>query len=244
MLQTMSAQDEFICGQCGATSLWGDRYYQNHTPNTPFPPLYSFWDWEKVEHHRAFCPKCGALVADRHKEGFGWANGARPGLPDKVPTAEGEGGHGIIFVNAYMKYLVPHGDSTLDIKGYEHAVAEQGAKYRALLAMSVPDLIGRLRESKGTSAPQIEQELASRGEAAVPYLIEALGDPEVYLRWRTCYVLKRMGDKALKARPALEKARQDSEEGVRRGSEDALNHIGKPEPPKPAKPPSPWWKFW
>lgn len=233
--QTLSAQDEFTCGRCGATSQWGERYYQDRTPDSPFPePWPGAGGWDGAEHHcRAFCPKCGALVAERQTQGFDWADGARSRLPDRMPSVGGPGGEWIFPFNPFRECLVPYRKNTLDIESFKQVCAAAAAKERSITAMSVPDLIRRLRESKGKMAGDVERELMSRGETAVPYLVEALRDPEVYLRWRTCYVLAEMRDKAIGARPALEIALRDTEEPVRTGAADALSRIGKPEPVKP-----------
>jgi ribosomal protein S27AE len=238
MSEEMLPDDEFVCGRCGATSRWGERFYQANTPNTPFPSGHRFWGWNKTEHYRAFCPRCGALVADRQTDGFGWADGAQPLSPGRLPAMLGAGGDWIPTLAPFESLLVPYGRNILDIEAYKRTYASVVERERSLAKASVPELIRRLRERKGRIATDIELELASRGESAVPHLIEALGDSEAYLRWRVCCVLAGMKGQAATARSALERALRDAEESVRQGAKDALRQIGGSRSSRP------WWRFW
>jgi HEAT repeat protein len=76
-------------------------------------------------------------------------------------------------------------------------------------------------------AGALEGEIQARGKEAIPYLIAALKDEEVYLRWRVCYILAGMGGRAREARAALTEALQDSAESVRDGAGEALSRIPK-----------------
>jgi hypothetical protein len=241
--ETMQGQDEFICGSCGATSSWRESYYQANTPDGPGAslPKAGYGDisaWYSREHYRAFCPRCGDMVADDGPDGMQWTDGARPKMADKLP-AQG-GGKWILCIEDFVSCLVPRQGRTLDIEGFKRAEARLAAAEEGRRKASIPDLIDKLRASKGRMAGDIEGELSARGAEAVPYLVTALKDPEVYLRWRTCYVLKAMGRQAAGARPSLVEALRDQAESVRSGAEDALRSIG---PVGAADKAKSWWRL-
>lgn len=232
MADKMSSQDEFVCGTCNTKSEWQDTYYQANTPDGPVAslPKAGYRDisaWYSKEHYRTFCPACGGLVADDGPDGMMWASGSRPVAEGKAP-AQG-GGHWVLTISEFISCLVPRSGLTFDLDAYKQARAALSAKEEELHKASIADLIDRLRASKGRMANDIEGELIAKGPEAVPFLIKALKDSEVYLRWRTCYVLKAMGEKANGARDALTEALRDSAESVRRGAEDALSSIGSPQ---------------
>jgi hypothetical protein len=240
----MQAQDEFVCGSCGVKSLWRESYYQTNTPEGPGAslPKAGYRDlsaWYSIEHYRAFCPRCGDLVADDGPSGMAWSGGARPTVAGKLP-AQG-GGNWILPVEAFTSCLVPRQSRTLDIEGLKRAEAFVAAQDEQRRKAPIGDLIDKLRASKGRMAGDIEGELTARGAEAVPYLAAALKDPEVYLRWRTCYILKAMGKQADGAREALVEALRDEAESVRSGAEDALRSVGQP---GAIGKPKPWWRFW
>jgi HEAT repeat protein len=68
--------------------------------------------------------------------------------------------------------------------------------------------------------------LARIGDAAVPALIETLGDPDQEVRAQAAQALARMGNKAAPAVDALVRALDDPSEEVRRGAARALGQIG------------------
>jgi hypothetical protein len=221
--------DEFICGLCGKQSEWRQTYYQRYTPDGPGASLpkagyRSMSAWYSIEHFRFFCPKCGGLIVDETSSGLVWTSGARPVMPGKVPSKRG-GGECIYEFEEFLPCLVPRGSHKLDIRALEQAESSLRAKEEARRATTIPQLIAQLRASKGRMANALEMEIQSRGEEAVPYLIPALKDEEVYLRWRVCYVLAGMGKHARDARAALTEALQDSAESVRDGARAALSRI-------------------
>ena len=227
-MQGMSDHDEFICGRCGVTSQWGDRYYQSYTPDVPCSqlPVPTYGTWAFTEHYRAFCPRCGDMVAEAGTAGLAWSGGARPVVANKLPTQRG--GNWIFEFAPFTSCLVARQDRAFNIEHFKQTSASERARQESRHRATISDLIDKLRASKGKMAGNIEGELSSRGAEAVPHLIEALKEPEVYLRWRTCYVLKAMGREAGDARDALVQALQDEAQSVRDGAQDALECIGFP----------------